>query len=42
MQNGRETLKHAKKLYQYLSWCFIIVFSWGANVLNLGTLNLIV
>lgn len=40
MQNGRETLKHAKKLYQYLSWCF--VFSWGANVLNLGTLNLIV
>lgn len=41
MQNGRETLKHAKKLYQYLSWCFI-VFSWGANVLNLGTLNLIV
>lgn len=42
IQNGGEKMKTCKKRYQYLSWCFIIIFSWGDNVLKLGTLNILV
>lgn len=40
-KTGKEKMKTCKKRYHYLSWCFIIIFSWK-NVLKLGTLNIIV